>query len=162
LRRAKEQDVDCPLLNAILPSNQGQIFRAIELVEKTHRSKIGILGFGATSESSGMYENPIVHLAEMLRGKGYRVRIFDESIQLPSATETNDPADGSAARQNIAKLVSTSLEETIQDCEVVILASRDSEIPNLSELLSDSHILIDLAGAARQLTRVPARKHASP
>ena len=161
LHRAKEQDVDCPLLSAVLPSNQRQICRALELVEKTNRSKIGILSLGAKADSSNIHENPIIHLAEMLTGKGYRVRIFAENLQLSCATKT-DAAQGMSARDNIATLVSPCLEEVIQDSEVVVLASRDGAIRNLPELLSENHILIDLAGATRQFTSALARKHASP
>ena len=162
LHRAKEQDVDCPLLNAILPSNQRHILRAMELVERTHRSKIGILGLGAKSESGDIHENPVVHLAEMLTGKGYRVRIFDENIQLPCVGETNAAPHRLSPRQNIAGLLSPRLEDVIQDSEVVVLVSRDSAIRNLFELLSDNQILIDLAGTAPQVAAAPARKHASP
>lgn len=161
LHRAKEQDVDCPLLSAVLPSNQHQISRAIELVEKTHRSKIGILGLGAKTEAADIRENPIIHLAEMLTGKGYRVRIFDENIRVPNVAETDGVSHTPGARHNISRLVCHCLEEVIEDSEVVVLASRDGAISNLSDLLSDNQILIDLAGAARQPIATPAKRYAA-
>jgi GDP-mannose 6-dehydrogenase len=161
LHRAKEQDVDCPLLSAVLPSNQRQISRAIELVEKTHRSKIGILGLGTKAEAADIRENPIIHLAEMLAGKGYRVRIFDENIQVPNTSETEGVTHTPVARHNISRLVCHCLEEVIHDSEVVVLASRDSAISNLFDLLSDNQILIDLNGAARQPSATPAKRYAT-
>src|SRR5207249_1966354 len=44
LYRAKELDVDTPLLNSILPSNRNQIDRAYELIARTEKKNIGILG----------------------------------------------------------------------------------------------------------------------
>jgi len=161
LHRAKEQDVDCLLLNAVLPSNQRQISHAIELVEKTGRSKIAILGLGFRTGMPDIRENPIILLAQMLTGKGYRVRIFDESIPLTGVTETN-LAEDPGAQQNITGLVSPCLQEVIRDSEVVVVASRDAAIRNLRELLSDNQILIDLAGVARECTSTPAGKYAHP
>ncbi|OLB27985.1 MAG: hypothetical protein DMG41_33250 [Acidobacteria bacterium] len=43
LHRDKEQDLDGPLLNALLPSNQRQIISCHGACEKTRRSKIRIL-----------------------------------------------------------------------------------------------------------------------
>jgi GDP-mannose 6-dehydrogenase len=148
---AKEQDIDCPVLSAVLPSNQGQIVRAIELVEKTHRSKVGILGLGFKAGTADIRENPIVHLAEMLMGKGYQVRIFDENMDLTRLTDANtflvdrEPP-------HIVKLFSPSLEEVIRESEVLVIGSSNSAIRNLPELLLNDHILIDLAGVTRNVT----------
>ena len=158
LHRAREQDVDCPLLNAILPSNQRQISRAIELVEKTHRSKIAILGIGFKGGLEGIRENPIIHLAQRLVGKGYRVRIFDETADLFSLTNGFAQDYGCS---NLRGLFAPSLQELLRDSEVVVLASNHSVVRNIPELLSDTQILIDLAGVARESTSRPATNHAT-
>jgi GDP-mannose 6-dehydrogenase len=148
---AKEQDIDCPLLSAVLPSNQGQIVRAIELVEKTRRSKVGILGLGFKAGTADIRENPIVQLAEMLMGKGYQLRIFDENMDLARLADANtflvdrDPP-------HIVKFISPSLEEVIRESEVVVIGSDNSAIRNLPELLLNDQILIDLAGVTRDVT----------
>src|SRR6202008_1833369 len=43
--RAKELDVDLPLISQILPSNRQQIQNAIEQVLETGKKNIGLLGF---------------------------------------------------------------------------------------------------------------------
>ena len=42
--RAKERDVDTPMLNVLIPSNKQHIQRGIDMIEKVGRHKIGILG----------------------------------------------------------------------------------------------------------------------
>src|SRR5207253_7132563 len=42
--RAKQLDLDLPLLRAILPSNQAHLDRAVEAVLATKRKKIAVLG----------------------------------------------------------------------------------------------------------------------
>jgi GDP-mannose 6-dehydrogenase len=161
LHRAKEQEVDCPLLSAVLPSNQVQISRAIELVEKTRRSKIGILGIGFRGGMPDFQENPVIHLAQALAGKGYRVRIFDEGTSPQAAAKIDSGVHDFPEQDNVDKFFSPCLQELIQDSEVVVLASRNTAVRNLPALLSDRHILIDLAGVAREFTVTPSRKCAS-
>ena len=158
--RAKEQDVECPLLNAALLSNQTQISRAIELVERTGRSQVAILGLGFHAGCSDVGENPIVRLVETLMGKGYQLRIFDENLDRTRFTATNKFPLGRGL-QHVLKLVRPSLEEAIRESEVVVIGSTCSAVRNLPKLLLNDQILIDLAGVTRddraRLPRVPVR-----
>jgi GDP-mannose 6-dehydrogenase len=149
--RAKEQDVDCPLLSAALLSNQKQISHAIELVERTRRSRICILGFGLKAGSAEIRENPIVRLAEILVGKGYEVRIFHESAD---QTQPDDTTRFflDCGLPHIAKLLSSSLQEVLGESEVVVIANGDSAVRNVPDLLLGDRILIDLAGVSREVT----------
>jgi GDP-mannose 6-dehydrogenase len=148
LYRAKEQDIECPLLSAVLPSNQRQIFRTIELVEKTHGSRVGILGLGFKPGAADIRDNPIIQLVEMLIGKGYQLRIFDENIDRTRLAEANT-FFFDRGLPHIVKLISPSIEEVIEESEVVVVASGDGAVRNVSELLSNDQILIDVAGVTR-------------
>jgi GDP-mannose 6-dehydrogenase len=141
LYRAKEQDVDCPLLSAVFPSHQRQISRAIELVEKTRRSKIAILGLLFRNAAPDLRDNAVLQLAQVLAGKGYRVRIFSEN---PNVLFTRD----NRAQAMVSKLVSSSLHEVIQESEVVVIADHTLSLGDVHQLLSDKQILIDLTAAA--------------
>jgi GDP-mannose 6-dehydrogenase len=149
--RAKEQDVECPLLNAVLLSNQKQIFRALEFVEKTGRSKIAILGLGLKAGFSDVHENPIVRLVEMLMGKGYQLRICDENLHRTRFTDTNTIPE-TQDLPHVLKLASPSLEEVIRESEVVVIGNYSNAVRYLPKLLRDDHILIDLAGITRDAT----------
>jgi GDP-mannose 6-dehydrogenase len=150
--RAKEQDVDCPLLNAALLSNQSQIAHSLEMVERTGRSRIGIFGFGFKATAADIRENLTVHLAEILVGKGYSVRIFHEN------TDQTRPGDIATflldcSLPHIAKLLSSSLQEFLQQTEVVVIANSDTAGRNVPGLLMNDQILIDLAGVGRELAQ---------
>ena len=152
--RAKEQDVECPLLNAALLSNQKQISRAIELIEKTGRTKVAILGLGFTAGFSDVRENPVVRLVEMLMGKGYQLRIFDEDLDRTRFTATNRfPLDRGLT--HVLKLVRPCLEEVISEAEVVVIGSASNAVRSLPKLLLNDQILIDLAGITRDVTMRP-------
>jgi GDP-mannose 6-dehydrogenase len=143
--RAREQDVDCPLLSAVLPSNRRQIDRAIEMVEKTQRRKIGILGLSFKAGTDDIRESPVVHLVEALVGKGYQVKIFDEKIDLARLTGTNK----SFLEQelpHIATLMCASLGDIIAQSDVIVIGNNNKDFRSLPRLLQPDQILIDLAG----------------
>jgi GDP-mannose 6-dehydrogenase len=143
--RAREQDVDCPLLSAVLPSNHKQIDRAIQIVEKTQRRKIGILGLSFKAGTDDIRESPVVHLVEALVGKGYQVRIFDEKIDLARLTGANK----SFLEQelpHIATLMCTSLGEILAQSDVIVIGNNNKDFCSLPRLLQQDQILIDLVG----------------
>src|SRR4029077_19393208 len=67
--RAKEVDVDMPLLQSILPSNTLQIERAIDEGLDTGKKNIGLFGFSFKAGTDDLCESPLVILAETLLGK---------------------------------------------------------------------------------------------
>ena len=69
--RAKEVDLDMPVIQSILGSNELQIQHAIDMVVETGKKRVGLLGFSFKAGTDDLRESPIVILAEALLGKGY-------------------------------------------------------------------------------------------
>ena len=69
--RAKEVDLEMPVIQAILGSNELQIQHAIDMVVETGKKRVGLLGFSFKAGTDDLRESPIVILAEALLGKGY-------------------------------------------------------------------------------------------
>jgi len=145
---AKEQDIDAPVLSAILPSNQYQIARAIELVENTLLKKIGILGLSFKPATDDVRESPTIALVETLVGRGYQVSVYDEIVDPEKLIGVNR-AFLERALPHIASLIRRSLEEVIEESEVVVIANASPCFNNVPRLLRDDQILIDLVGIAK-------------
>src|SRR5207302_2027746 len=62
--RAKEVDLDMPVIQSILGSNQLQIRHAIDAVIETGRKRIGLRGFSFKAGTDDLRESPIVIRAE--------------------------------------------------------------------------------------------------
>jgi GDP-mannose 6-dehydrogenase len=152
--RAKERDVECPLLSSVLPSNQKQIHRAIELVEETRRKKVGILGLSFKAGTDDIRESPIVHLVEALVGKGYHVSIYDEKVELSRLTGANKTF---LERElpHIATLIRNSLQEVVAQTDVVVIGNGSVSFQEVPDSLRDDQILIDLVGITRRRQRAP-------
>lgn len=145
---AKERDVDIPLLNAILPSNQHQIGRAIDLVESTMRHRIGVLGLSFKPATDDVRESPTITLIETLVGRGYQVSIYDQVVN-PEKLIGANRAFLERALPHIASLMRSSMEEVIQEVEVVVIANGSSSFHRVPKLLRNDQILIDLVGIAK-------------
>ena len=153
--RSKERDIDCPLLSSVLPSNQRQIQRGIELVEETRRKRVGILGLSFKAGTDDIRESPIVHLVEALVGKGYQVSIYDEKVELSRLTGANK-SFLERELPHIATLMRDSLGEILAQSEVVVIGNASASFQTVPELLRDEQIFIDLVGITRGHRRTPA------
>ena len=148
LYRAKERDLECSLLKAILVSNQQQVQRGIDLVESTGRRKIGVLGLSFKPGTDDVRESPVVSLVERLIGRGYSVHIYDERVELGSLVGTNK-AFLEGGIPHIASLMCSSVEELLEWAEVVVVAHGGAAFRRVLPLIRKDQKLIDLVGIAR-------------
>jgi GDP-mannose 6-dehydrogenase len=146
--RAKELDVESPLLNALALSNQKQVERGIKLVERTGCKKIGILGLSFKAGTDDLRESPTINLAETLIGRGYQIRIFDEKLQLSKLVGANK-LFLEKELPHIASLMSSSMEQLISQSEVIVIANGSQTFHQVASLMNSEQILIDLVGIAK-------------
>lgn len=148
LYRARQQDLDCPLLSAVLPGNQRQLQRGIELVENTGRKKIGILGLSFKAGTNDVRESPVVALIETLSGRGYQVSVYDEKVE-PARLVGANRAFLERELPHIASLMRSSIDEVVAQAEVVVVANGSPVFRRVPKLLREDQILIDLVGIAK-------------
>lgn len=145
LHSARQRDVDCPLLQAVLDSNQQQIQRGIDLVEHTGRKKIGVLGLSFKAGTDDIRESAAVPLVETLVGRGYDVCVFDQDVRLENLVGRNKQF---LERElpHIASLMRGCVEDVVAQSEVVVLTNAHREYHVAHKLMRDGQVLIDLVG----------------
>jgi GDP-mannose 6-dehydrogenase len=146
--RAKERDIDCALLNAVLHSNQRQIQRGIELVENTGRKKIGVLGLSFKAGTDDVRESPLVPLVETLVGRGYQVSVYDEQVN-PERLIGANKSFLERELPHIASLMRSSIAEVVEQAEVVVVSNSSAAFQAVPQLIREDQVLIDLVGIAR-------------
>jgi GDP-mannose 6-dehydrogenase len=150
LYRAKELDVDCPLLSAVLPSNRQQVENGIRLVERTGYKKIGILGLSFKADTDDLRESPTITLAETLLGRGYQIHIYDEKLNLSKLLGANK-LYLEKELPHIASLLCPSIEQIIEQSQVVVITNGSKSFRSVPNLLQSGQILIDLVGIAKNM-----------
>jgi GDP-mannose 6-dehydrogenase len=118
--RSRQLDIELPLLNAILPSNEAHIARAFRRVMETGSRKIGIYGLAFKPNTDDLRESAGVALIEMLIGKGCDVRIYDPHIQLESIYGSNQ-AFLLNSLPHIGRCMEKTLEAVLGWAEVMVI-----------------------------------------
>ena len=156
LYRAKERDVDLPVLNAVLDSNYKQIQRGIQMVEATGSKKVGVLGLSFKSGTDDVRESPIVPMVETLVGRGYEVSIYDDQVKLSNLIGANK-LFLERELPHIAQLMCASIDDLLTDNEVIVITNGSETYKNALERITEQHIIVDLDGAARAKTELNGR-----
>ncbi|MDP8924337.1 MAG: nucleotide sugar dehydrogenase [Chloroflexota bacterium] len=148
LYRAKERDLDLPLLRATLESNEAQVRRGIKLVEDTGRKRVGILGLSFKAGTDDVRESPVVPLVETLVGRGYEVKVYDEKV-VPDKLIGANRSFLERELPHIASLMRSSIDDVVAEAEVVVVANGSPAFRQVPRLMREDQVLVDLAGAAR-------------
>jgi GDP-mannose 6-dehydrogenase len=141
--KAKELDVETPLLNSVMASNRRQVERAVEMVLETGRKRVGVLGLSFKSGTDDLRESPMVTLIETLIGKGLKLAIYDRDVELARLFGANKEY---IEREipHISSLMRADLSEVIDSSEVVIIGKKEDEFRALSDKLNNGRVIIDL------------------
>jgi GDP-mannose 6-dehydrogenase len=143
--RARSCDVNLPLLSAVLPSNRVQLDKALEMIQRHEKRRIGVLGLGFKEGTDDLRESPVVDLVERLLGKGYELKILDQHVRLASLMGAN--RDYIMNRiPHVGRLLVDDPDELVEHSEVVVLATAEPAFAGLVERLDRRHVLIDLVG----------------
>ena len=141
--RAKEVDVDLPVISSILPSNRLQIQHAFDQVMDTGKQRIGLLGFSFKAGTDDLRESPIVILAEALLGKGRSLCIYDRNVSLARLVGANkEYIDGQIP--HLSSLLCETIDEVIDRSEVIVVGNRSQEFAEALGRTRADQIVIDL------------------
>jgi len=144
--KAKERDVNCPVLSAVSISNDQQISRAITQVEKTGRKKIGVLGLSFKAGTDDVRESPIVPLIETLIGRGYEVVVYDEYVK-PDRLFGANKAYLDRELPHIASAMRPEIDQVMAEAEVIVIANSSAAFRAIPDQAGDDQIVIDLVGS---------------
>jgi GDP-mannose 6-dehydrogenase len=87
--RASRLDLDLPLLESVLTSNERHLRRAIQILLDRPEERIGIFGLAFKENTDDLRESPVVTLVETLLGKGKELRVYDPHIRLDAIYGSN-------------------------------------------------------------------------
>jgi GDP-mannose 6-dehydrogenase len=141
--RAKEVDLDMPVIQSILGSNQLQIQHAIDMVVETGRKKVGLLGFSFKAGTDDLRESPIVILAEALLGKGYQLCIYDKNVSLARLVGANKEYINTQI-PHLSSLLCETVDDVIERSEVIVVGNGSPEFADALKRTRPDQIVIDL------------------
>ena len=141
--KAKSLDLDLPVLNAIIPSNDKQTARGIEMIIGRGKQPVSILGMSFKAGTDDIRESPILELIERLLGKGYDVRIFDRNVNLSKLVGANREY---LLRMipHVSSLLVNSLDDALAHGKIIVIGNDDSEFRSVAAALKTDQFIVDL------------------
>ncbi|MGW7337226.1 nucleotide sugar dehydrogenase [Streptomyces sp. NPDC054808] len=124
---AQRADVSVPILSHVLPSNSAHLERAVELVERAGKRRVGLFGLSFKPGTDDLRESPLVELAERLFGKGYDLRIHDANVSLSRLLGANREYVETRL-PHLAQLLADSVDEVLAHAEVCLVGTRDPDV----------------------------------
>jgi GDP-mannose 6-dehydrogenase len=141
--RAKQLDLDLPLLRAVLPSNKAHLDRAVEAVLETKCKKIGVLGLSFKSGTDDLRESPSVQLIKRLLGEGCDVQVWDKDVSIGHLTGSNRQYIQDEI-PHIGARLSTKLEDVIAQAQVIVIGTDTLDNETLQAAIRRDQSVIDL------------------
>jgi GDP-mannose 6-dehydrogenase len=144
--KARQLDVDAPMLAAALESNRKLVQRAYDTILGTGAKRIGVLGMAFKAGTDDLRESPIVTLIEMLIGKGMDVAVFDRDVSSANLIGSN--------REYIEKeiphiwtLVDQSMDRVVERSDVVVIGNATPAFRAVEQHLANGKVVVDLVRA---------------
>ena len=146
LYMAKRNDVDVPMLSALMPSNRIHIEHALNFLIRNARKSISIIGLSFKSGTDDLRESPMVTLVEQLIGKGYNLRIYDPEVRISRLIGANKQYIDQAI-PHIGELITDSMAQAIKGASAVVVGLQGDEIEDsLAALIQSDQFVLDLVG----------------
>jgi GDP-mannose 6-dehydrogenase len=140
--RAKMHDLELPIINSILQSNEMQVTRGLQLIMNKGHKRIGVLGFSFKAGTDDLRESPVIEVTERLLGKGYDLRIYDKNVNMASLVGAN--RDFILNRiPHISKLMVGGIDDVLDHAQTVVIGNKDPEFGSVPAMLRDDQVLVD-------------------
>jgi GDP-mannose 6-dehydrogenase len=149
--RARALDLDLPILESVLPSNERQVARALQAIIDKGSKKVGVLGFSFKAGTDDLRESPVVELIERLIGKGYDLRLFDRNVKLASLAGANRDYILNHI-PHISSLMVAEIDGVLSHADTVVIGNSDPEFRSVPGRLRSGQAVVDLV---RISDRVP-------
>ena len=140
--QATMHDLNLPILTSILPSNEIQIARGLQLIVNSGQTRVGILGFSFKAGTDDLRESPLIEVIERLIGEGYDLRIHDKNVNIASLVGAN--RDFILNRiPHISKLMVGDIDTVLDHAQTVVVGNKDPDFDRVPEKLREGQVLVD-------------------
>jgi GDP-mannose 6-dehydrogenase len=154
--RAKEVDLELPVIQSILGSNQLQVQHALDQVMESGKKRIGLLGFSFKAGTDDLGESPMVILAEALLGKGYDLRIYDKNVSIARLVGANKEYINKQI-PHLSSLLCETIDEVIDKSDVIVVGNAAPEFSDALKKTRPEQRIVDLVRVKTDRAQIPAR-----
>ena len=142
---ARTQGLSLPMLENVLASNERHLQSLLGLITDSGQTEVCLLGLSFKAGTDDLREAPMVEVAQTLIGRGFKVRIYDPTLNLSTLVGANKRVI-ETRMPHLASLLCADLESALGDQGVVVVAQQCAAADDLRRLLTRRHQVIDVNG----------------
>jgi GDP-mannose 6-dehydrogenase len=154
LHAARHRDVELPILESVLPSNERHIDRAFRLVEAAANRRVGLFGLSFKPGTDDLRESPLVELAERLVGRGFELLVYDGHVATSRLRGANR-AYVESRIPHLERLMAPTPDAVIAHGETVVVGAAPPEVVEALDRMEDRLVvdLVRFAGSSALASR---------
>jgi GDP-mannose 6-dehydrogenase len=143
LYKAKELDLDVPLLAGALESNRRHLQRVVDRILASKRKRIGVLGLSFKQGTDDLRESPSVALVEALLGKGCHVAVYDSDVYLARLVGANKEFIEKEI-PHISALLDSDLDRVVREADLVVVCKKERAFADALQPYLGQKAVLDL------------------
>lgn len=141
---AKQRGLNTPIFDSLLEANDEQVRRAHEMVVRSGKKKVTLLGLSFKAGSDDLRESPLVKLADMLITSGYDLSIYDPHVSKAASMEGANQKYIREAIPHISRRLISSPKDVEGQTELYIIGNHGDDFGNIIKQANDNVHIIDL------------------
>jgi GDP-mannose 6-dehydrogenase len=142
---ARQRGLNLPMLENLLVSNERHLQSLLALITQSGQQEIVILGLCFKAKTDDLRESAMVEAAQIMLGRGYRLRIYDPALNLSTLVGSNKRLID-ARMPHLASLLHRGLKSALGERGLVIAAQKCAPIDQLAQFLTPAHHILDING----------------
>jgi GDP-mannose 6-dehydrogenase len=154
--RAKEVDLDLPMISSVLNSNHLQVQHAVDRIVESGKKRVGLFGFSFKAGTDDLRESPMVILAEALLGKGYQLCIYDRNVSLARLVGANRSYINEQI-PHLSQHLCDTIDEVVEKSEIIVVGNAAPEFVDGVYRCHPDQTVLDLVRLPLDFSRVTAQ-----
>jgi len=147
--KSEDEAVELPAIASLLESNEEHRKRALSLIMKSGKKKIGLIGLAFKAGTDEVRNSPMLDIAADLIDNDIEVMIYDSNVQLSKLMDSNKDYLESKI-MGAADLMAGSFDQLFNWADVIVIGQADEQFEYLVSLDTDK-VIIDLVRISEDL-----------
>lgn len=148
--KGRSLDLDLPMLESVMRSNENQIDRAFEDILAYGNRKISVFGISFKAGTDDLRESPQVTLVEKLLGKGMDVRIYDRYVNFARLYGANRDFILNKI-PHISSILLDDFDAVLAHGETLVIGNASPEFEELPDRVGPEQRIYDLVRLKKRM-----------
>jgi GDP-mannose 6-dehydrogenase len=154
-QHARQAGLNLPLLESLLPSNERHLQTLLSAITDSGAQEVAILGLAFKMNTDDLRESAMVEVAQILLGRGFKVRVYDPALQVGSLVGSNKRVID-AKMPHLSSLLCPDLATAVGSRGLILAAQRCASVEELKQCVTRQHHILDV-NSWPELRELPAK-----